>query len=74
MSIKEIILERISKDELKKLNILSFNLIMTSVTSIMTIYQRDDAESTFHNSRDLQTGGFYKHSSLLISQASYEKL
>lgn len=63
-----------SADELKKMNLLMFNLIKVDTNSKKYHFERVDAKSTFHNSNDLITGGFYKHTSLLISKNFYENL
>jgi hypothetical protein len=73
MNIKKVLQDNIPKQELKKLNIMSFHLTPPEVSSSSIIYQRKNAISSFHNTQDLRTGGFQNHSSLLISSKSYEE-
>lgn len=72
MSIKKIILEKIPKKELSKLNVMSFYLKSPESSTMKTFHERLNATSSFHNSKELTVGGFYKHTSLLIG-AIYEE-
>ncbi len=72
LKIKEVILERITVAEVSKLNVMAFHLKVAEESSRVVLFDRVKARSAFHNSQDLQTGGFYKHTSLLIGTI-YEK-
>lgn len=67
-------LAKLSQEEAEKLNITLFHLTQPPPSSVDIVYERDDARSFFHNSQDIMTGTFYKHSSSFMNSEMYEKL
>ena len=67
MTIADIINDNVLEEEKVKLNVLAFNLTTAPESSKRMIYFREQANSSFYNSVDISTGGFYKEVSLIIN-------
>jgi hypothetical protein len=69
MKFKQILLERIPREELRKLNAMSFLLSPPKESSRNIVYERGGSNSDFYNTGDLTSGiRFYKKVSLLPDQ------
>jgi len=73
MNIKNLILERISKDEIDKLNFTCYHLSLPEVSASNAKTVKDNTVSSFYNTKDLSTGGFHKNVSRFISRSAHEK-
>lgn len=66
MKIEEILLEKISKEERHKLNVMSFYLRRPPLSSKTTVYLKNGGECKFYNSTDIVSSKlFHKRVSLL---------
>lgn len=74
MNIDDIISEHFHNDEVKKLNILSFYHSEIPLSTRKIVHIRSEAPSSFHNSYDVPTGGFYKSISLLLTSDDYKQI
>jgi len=68
MEIRKILLKHIPKNELCKLNAMSFYLKAPEESSKVIVHERDNATSTFHNSSNIVRFLFYKEPSQLIGE------
>jgi len=66
MKFNDIILEKIEKEEIHKLNIMSFLLSEPPVSAKRIVYPRRGAACEFYNAQDIAISKpFYKHISLM---------
>lgn len=75
MKITPFILERIKENQRKKLNISAcFLETPPKSNEKFLIYKREDAPSSFYNTKNMRTGTFYKDVSLFFSRKIYTKI
>lgn len=73
MSIKPILLKALTSEDLSKLNLMSFHLKTPVEYSKRKLHYRNEAKSSFYNTKDLHTNNFFRPVSLIIPNASYDK-